>query len=258
MRRRRPTIPFWVRLGVPISFIIALSVGLVSFLNYYNYEKTYRQLNSSRLVVIGRDLKQTIEAGLNVGLTPKANTKLDDALFQTVSHTEGLQFAIVIDATGAKLAEAGSSSPEQDWVQRIVGIGDENFWSGADDRTYQVGLPYRNSFGVKVGAVVVGYDKLAIDQTMAAMRTALLTDWLQASAGLGLLTLLGVWWLTRRFEAQLNQVEQALDGTLSDGAVPKLDLPVLGSEIERGIPEFIRQSRRVAEALAAQGAEGRR
>ena len=79
MRCRR-CIPLWVRLGVPISLIIALAIGLISFLNYYNYEKTYSQLNVSRITVVARDLRQAIETGLNVGLAPRNNTQLDKAL----------------------------------------------------------------------------------------------------------------------------------------------------------------------------------
>ena len=42
MALRRLSAPLWVRLGVPIALIIALAIGLISFLNYYNYERTYR------------------------------------------------------------------------------------------------------------------------------------------------------------------------------------------------------------------------
>ncbi len=36
----RLSVPLWVRLGVPICLIIALAIGLISFLNDYNYEKS--------------------------------------------------------------------------------------------------------------------------------------------------------------------------------------------------------------------------
>ena len=32
--------PLWLRLGLPISLIIALAIAFISFLNYYNYRKT--------------------------------------------------------------------------------------------------------------------------------------------------------------------------------------------------------------------------
>jgi hypothetical protein len=85
-----PAFPLWVRLGIPIASIIALAIGLISFLNYSNYERTYRQLNVSRITVVARDLRQAIEAGLNVGLAPRSNTQLEKALANARDDTEGL------------------------------------------------------------------------------------------------------------------------------------------------------------------------
>ena len=104
---RRLHVPLWVRLGVPIALIIALAIGLISFLNYYNYEKTYRQLNVSRITVVARDLRQAIEAGLNVGLSPRNNTQLDSALAIAKDHTAGLRFAVVIDEKANRTVEVG-------------------------------------------------------------------------------------------------------------------------------------------------------
>src|SRR5262245_53700052 len=165
---RRLGVPLWVRLGVPIFMIIALAGGLISFLNYYNYEKTYRQLNVSRITVVARELRQAIEAGLNVGLAPRNNTQLETALATAQERTEGLRFAVVIDEQANRTVEVGMAAPEQDWLKRLQDVGDGLSWIGEGRDTYQVGLPFRNSFGVTVGAVILGYDKAAIDRATAA------------------------------------------------------------------------------------------
>jgi len=97
-----------LRLGLPISLIIALAIGFISFLNYYNYRKTYQQLNVARIMVVARDLRQAIESGLNVGLAPRSNTQLAASLAVAKDHIEGVRFAVVIDET----------------AKRLVGIGD--------------------------------------------------------------------------------------------------------------------------------------
>src|SRR5262249_10817349 len=117
------------------------------------------------------------------------------------------------------------------------------------DDTYQVGLPYRNSFGVIVGAVVLGYDKAAIDRATATMAFKLFVDWIGAVLLLTTLTVLGIWRLTRELESELTQAEDALAHTLSTEPVPSLRLPVLGEEIARGVPAFIECSRAAAAAL---------
>lgn len=236
-----------MRLGMPIALIIALTIALISFLNYYNFEKTYRDLNVSRIKVIARDLRQAIETGLNVGLAPRNNTQLEKALAVAKDHTEGLSFATVINESGERLVEAGESGAMQDWKNRLT----SNVWLGEDVDTYQVGLPYRNNFGVIVGAVILGYDKAVIDRATSAMRINLFADWLMAVVLLSLLTLFGVWWITRRLEAELSEVEIALGRSQSEVNIPDLRLPVLGDDIERGISAFIRQSRAMAKSLAS-------
>jgi sensor histidine kinase regulating citrate/malate metabolism len=237
-------------LGIPISLIIALAIGLISFLNYYNYEKTYKQLNVSRITVVARDLRQAIETGLNVGLAPRNNTQLVKDLELARQHTEGLRFAVVIDENANRVVEVGETATDQEWQRRLRGIGDQASWLGEGPHTYQVGMPYRNSFGVTIGAVVLGYDKAAIDSATSAMLQSLLADWAMTTGVLSLLTLLGVWWITHRLEGELTQVDVALEKAATQEDSPTLRLPVLGDAVEQGIPEFIRQSRAAAAALA--------
>ncbi len=113
-----------------------------------------------------------------------------------------------------------------------------------------MGLPFRNTFGVTVGAVVLGYNRNAIDRATASMRVTLLLDWLKATTLFSLAALFGVWWLTRRLESELAQVKSALEQTPGE-PLPALHLPLLGPEIERGIPELARQRREAEGALAA-------
>ncbi len=108
-----------------------------------------------------------------------------------------------------------------------------------------------------VGAVILGYDKTAIDRANAAMRFTLFVDWLAAVIVLTILTLLGVRMITRRLESELAQAEAALDQAEPGAAVPELRLPLLGDEIERGIPAFIRQTQ-AARAQLADAAEASR
>src|SRR5258707_890536 len=143
LRLPRPSVPLWVRLGVPISLIIALAIGLISFLNYYNYEKTYKQLNVSRIIVVARDLRQAIETGLNVGLAPLNNTQLGKDLSIARDHTEGLRFAVVIDESANRLVEVGETTPEQDWAQRLGAVGGEGYLVGGRAPPPPIGMPDR-------------------------------------------------------------------------------------------------------------------
>ncbi len=227
--------PLWLRLGVHISLIIALAVGMISFLNYYNFEKSFRELNVSRVSVVARDLRQAIEVGLNIGLAPRDNLEFAREIAAAKERTVGLRFAAVIDEQGRRLLELGSADAEQDWGLRLDGQG----WLGEDTVSYQIGLPYRNSFGLISGAIILGYDKAEIERATAKMRQALLMDWLIAVVAATLLVMLGTWLITRRLRHELDVAESALKATHLDGAPPKLHLPILGKEVEQGISDLI-------------------
>jgi hypothetical protein len=200
--------------------------------------------------VVARDLRQTIEAGLNVGLAPRNNTQLKAALELAKETTPGLLFAAVIsDKTREHLVEVGELDPVQDWGTKLSLVGDSPFWLGEDASSYQVGVAFRNNFSVVAGGVVVGYDKRAIDQAMVAMQSAMFFDWLRASALFAALALFGVWWLTRRLDLELKLAEAALNKTFDAEAIAPLRTPLLGPDIENGIPAFIEQSRAAAAAL---------
>ena len=228
---QRGQLPLWLRLGVHISLIIALAIALISFLNYYNFEKSFRELNVARVSVVARDLRQAIEVGLNIGLAPRDNLELAREIAAAKDRTVGLRFAAVIDEQGRRLMELGSAGTEQDWDVRLDGQG----WLGEDTVSYQIGLPYRNSFGLISGAIILGYDKAEIDRATAKMRQALLIDWLIAVVAISLLVMLGTWLVTRRLRHELDVAESALTASHHDRSVPKLHLPILGEEVEKGI-----------------------
>jgi len=77
-----------------------------------------------------------------------------------------------------------------------------------------------------------------------------LQNWWFRGAVLTVLALLGVRMVTRRLESELTQAEAALDRARPGAAVPEPRLPLLGDEIERGIPAFIRQTRAARAQLA--------
>lgn len=239
-------LPLWLRLGVHISLIIAMAIGLISFLNYYNFEKSFRELNVARVSVVARDLRQAIEVGLNIGLAPRDNLELAREIAAARDRTTGLRFAAVIDEQGRRLLELGSAGADQDWGLRLDGQG----WLGEDAVSYQIGLPYRNSFGLISGAIILGYDKAEIDRATAKMRGALLVDWMIAVLAVSLLVMLGTWLITRRLRHELDVAESALKVTDRDAAVPKLHLPILGEEVEQGISDLVRKQASLMEGAA--------
>jgi hypothetical protein len=234
----------WINLGVSLSLIISLAIGLISFLNLYVFQKTYKDLNIARLSVVARDLRETVEVGLNLGLSPQSNTELDGLVFSIKEKTQGLRFLVIIDEKGSQLNHAGAISSEWKWAKRLDG----NSWTDEDSESYQVGLPFRNNFGIVVGAVIVGYDKSALELAVTTMRNSLVIDWLYAAGAVFVTMLSGVWFLTIQLQRDLDLSAKLLEHTFTEKPF-NMSLPVLGPDIKEGLTDFVRISRNTSEEL---------
>ncbi|SMC22875.1 hypothetical protein SAMN02745857_01497 [Andreprevotia lacus DSM 23236] len=241
--------PLWLQLGLPIALVICLSVGLITFLNFFNYQKSYRQLQLGRYQVLGKDVRQAIESGLNVGLDPAANARLEGLLQQLRKESAGVQFMAVVDEGGRQLVSNGSLPAGQDWSANPASAPAQADWQKQDDTLYYLGLPYRNSFGVVVGALIIGYPRAQIDAATNQMRLHLLRLWGLVSLAVFMLAPLGVWVLTRRMSRELDVAAKALDHALDDDPPALPEFKALGEELAQDIPQFIRSSRESAQLL---------
>jgi hypothetical protein len=235
----------WMNVGVPLSLIISLAIGLISFLNLYVYRKTYKDLNIARLSVVARDLRETVEVGLNLGLSPQNNTELGVLVTSVTGKTEGLRFLVIIDENGRPLSEVGSIASGRDWAKRLDG----NPWSDEDNESYHVGLPFRNSFGVVVGAVIIGYDKSSLELAVTAMRNSLAIDWIYAVTAVFAIMLFGVWFLTLELQLDIDKSEEILNHTFDDGSFD-VSMPTLGLDIKESLENFVRKSRQTSQELS--------
>ena len=243
--------PLWVRLAIPITLVIALALGLISFLNYYVFEKTYKDLNVSRITVVARDLRQLIEAGLNIGLPPQSNLPFNESVSVAKEMTDGVTFILVRDDKGRRVLEAGEAIENPDWAKKFG----NSPWTSEDAKTYQIGLPYRNSFGVVVGTLILGYDRNAIVAATNDMRSSMITDWLYDVVIVALLTFGGVFLLTRSLTRELDLIEKDLSKPQSDIYKLEFELPIMGSDFRSGLESFLNITRSFVEKLKDQKGE---
>ena len=239
------SVALWVSIGIPLSLIVALALGLISLLNFFVYQKTYKDLNIARLGVVARDLYESIEDSLSLGLAPQINTELASTVNALQETTEGLRFVVIVDEKGQRIAEAGAAAAEQDWHKHIQ----FGAWNGEDRMSYQLGLPFRNSFGIVTGAVIVGYDKAALKAAMTDMLRTLIISWARAAGVIAVTLMFGIWLLTRRLRADLANAESALNSTF-DAPPTRVSLPSLGPEFEQSLLEFMQKMRTLADELS--------
>jgi len=66
-----------IKISIMIVLLLAFALLLNVFLNFFNFEKTYTNMIVSRFLVVAKDLQNTAEYGLSLGLLlPELNKTL--------------------------------------------------------------------------------------------------------------------------------------------------------------------------------------
>jgi hypothetical protein len=243
----------WWRMALLLLLVTAFVLVLITFLNYANYRKTYLELNLTRYLVLGKDLRQTIETGLNNGLSPAENTRIRPAMSEAAEQQLGTRFIAIVDAAGAILSEGTvPADAAGEWQSRLSHTGADTFWHAQQSDTYQIGLPFTNSFNIKTGAVVIAYDRAMIERATTRMLYQLCLDMLKTFAVFAVFTLAGVHALTRRLHRELAAAGDKIDRTLAAVHQPqaRIDSAVLGANITDQMNDFENLSRRVEQLIA--------
>ncbi|HEX5126053.1 MAG TPA: hypothetical protein VFW00_04865 [Rhodocyclaceae bacterium] len=251
---RLRALPLWIRLGIPISMVVWLSISLIVFLNYYNYYKAFHELTLARYLVLGKDLRQTVEVGLAVGLSPRDNAQLEPILKQAQTKLPNIRFVALVDEAGKIIRSVGQlDNSAAEWIAPHPVPEGSDHWQASDTRSYQIGLPYRNSFDQPGGAVIVGYERNVVDAAMWQTRSLLFRDAALVAVMALLLVLVGTWILTRKFERGLAAASHAITQALGKEPIDSSGFQVLGPEVANGIPEFVNASRRAFGQLEVLG-----
>ena len=248
---RMPPGVLWLRIGGLLVFVIAAVLVLISFLNYSNYRKTYIESNLTRYLVLAKDVRQGIVSGLNIGLHPSEDLYLIPALTEMTRRYDGIRYIGVVDENGRPIGQGEfPTQAAQAWKARIAATATDAYWQSADAQTYQIGLTFTNNFNLKAGAVVIGYDRQRIERACADMLRKMCVDAVKVLTLLTALALAGVYFLTRRFSAELAQVGATLDTMFGAAEPPAVPDHMLGEDVARNINEFSAMSHRVVREIA--------
>lgn len=234
------------RIALLLLLIISLVLGLITFLNYSNYRKNYLELNLTRHLTMARDLRQTVEAGLNIGLAPAANSQLRRAMPQLAGTQIDTRYIAIVDQNGLVMQHGDVPQQGETYWRGQTEHKEHNtesgYWHRNEGSVLQIGMPFSNNFNLRAGAVIIGYDMGITEAALAAMRHKLLLDLCYATLLSALILLGGCHWLTLRMRRELT----ALDQALAQGQVEPLADEVLGADVVAGIEHFMHEADQVS------------
>jgi hypothetical protein len=150
-----------IRVALQMLAVVMVSLMLMAYLNYSNFDKTQRQLAQSRILVssggVIRDVSSVLELGLSLDEMSNLGEILQNGLQS--GRSDGLQNLTILNNDG--IAIASTSTDANHWnninswpierQQKVV------LRSLATDR-FAVGVPLVNAFGSQSGWLIVAYD----------------------------------------------------------------------------------------------------
>jgi sensor histidine kinase regulating citrate/malate metabolism len=241
----------WWRIVVLLILVFSSTLLLISFLNFSNYRKTYLNLSQTRYLVSAKELRQSIEYGMSIGLPPSSNGNLLPALNELLKRQSGILYVAIIDDLG-NVISAGTTpaSGAGEWRALQESTSADSYWKTATPNAYQIGIPFANNFNAKAGSVVVGYDRVLIEKSVDSMMYKI---GFQLAASLGILTILTVaivYFLTRKFSDTLSRISSIIGrASHGDEACEVADVEI-ESGTARELSDFVNVSRQAARELA--------
>lgn len=223
---------------VAIAALVCLfAVGMAALLNYYKYRSTAASIVKSRLVVVGRNIENTIQAALGVGLAFNELSTLPAVLERERLADDVIRDIIVFDPDGHVLFHVGGdakpASVTNSWLAAARAAASREWF--VESRTDPaVGVSIQNNFDVKVGYLAIRYSTAAMAKAAGRVARDIAIGALAVFLGAAGLAALLVGWVMRRVEADVARMERALSGDdASPGTAPQRGL------VERSLEAFL-------------------
>ena len=223
-----------VRFIVVALVVSFFAVGMAAFLNYFKYKSTISGIVKSRVLVIGRNIENSVQASLSVGMQfmelgtmnallsrEKASVRLIRGI-DVFDHTGQIIYSTDRQRVGEKVppewTEAAARSKTTEWSQE-----------GADE--FVAGISLKNNFDLTVGYLALRYGAEEVDRAAKVAGREILLSSIISFIGIALVAPLALIVVIRRFERDLRMLETAASH-LEDRTEPALPA---GSAFETAI-----------------------
>lgn len=225
--------PIPVRVSGLVSLILLFSLSLTAALGYAKFQKALAEVIQARHQVTLHSLADGIETGINLGLPPGEVQNLRPQVERAAHDHADLLLVEVLDPAGKRIFfyQQSETPLERSWTgQKVAATG----WKRFGPQTIGMAEPLENTFGQRVGIIVLEFARTGFDASLAEISKFTL-DLLLAVCGCGavLCAVLGLM-LHRPLDRLLERMERELETSVAEaGALP---LRVAAARLETTIP----------------------
>jgi len=249
--------------SLTIFVILGFAISVTAFLNYYKYQSTLRELVQSRFVVVGLDLKNSVEGSVSLGIPLSQTENIQELLNRVKSSDEQILSAEVFGIAGENgvrlfgtdAAKIGEAVPA-DWV-RGAEREDADRWQFDEDTAFGVGFAIINNFNKPVGGIALRYSRAYQQSKVEAMYKTLGRAALIVFAVASVLAFIGVYVFFRPISTTFSRMTASLNSLVSDEK-PTLTADNAATAEEKHYVEFQDKTNKVLEVLREAEVDGLR
>lgn len=213
-----------VQITSAITLIVLIGLGLMTFLNYSKFERSFSLLLGSRFDAVLRDMKNTIETSLALGLPLNAlrNTQplieremRQDPLILSIEVFEAngnVVFATDRDFIGDLIAD--------EWIKAWRSHDAAGAWRLREEDALVIGVSLTNSLDLEVGGIALRFSRDFHDSSLQAMLLELGGAVAIVLAATVLLSLLGASLLLRTADHSSAKLTDALNALIQQPDQP--------------------------------------
>ena len=160
------------RVVLTMGAICVFAVALTATLNFYKYDSTLSDLLRSRFTFLLRDMRHTLETGMDLGLPLRELDNVPELIGGNAARNPEVLSIEIFDPSGTVLFSTDSSFVGDlvatSWLDRWQ-KSTEPLWSTREHDADTLGITLQNNLGQTVGAIALRYDRRLEDGLLYRM-----------------------------------------------------------------------------------------
>ncbi|HET9651075.1 MAG TPA: hypothetical protein VFP36_02735 [Usitatibacter sp.] len=199
----------FILVALAVSFF---AVGMAAFLNYFKYKSTISNIVKSRVLVVGRNIENSVQASLAIGMQFGELQQLTQLMQREKSSDRLVRGIDVFDTSGQVIyttdrGRLGQKVPTP-WITSAE-RSKSTEWSSDESEEYVAGISLKNAFDLTVGYLALRYSRDEVEHAASAAGREILLAALASFLGISIVAPLALIVVIRRFERDLRALEAA-------------------------------------------------
>jgi hypothetical protein len=211
------------------------AIGMAAFLDYFKYKSTFGETVRSRVLVTGRNIENSVQASLSVGLQFSELGTLTDLMKRELESDTLTTGFDVFDHTGQVIYSTDPARVKREvpasWL-KIAEVSKSTEWNTEEGEELVAGITLKNNFDLTVGYLALRYSADYVDKATAKVGREIAMASGLAFLAVVLIAPFVLIIVIRRFERDLLVLESAVSHLEDGGGAPIPTDSPFGTAIE--------------------------